>query len=410
MPNAKKVKSKGKKAAKKVQKAIQHVTVPAARTTIIKSSKPTMRSTKSGLIVSHREYVSPVSFDDSVTWNVDQTWQLYGFPIQPSETTLFPWLSTISNSFEQYRFNRLAVRYSPVAGTNSFGSVSIAYDYDIRDLQVAAAAKSGPVSGLPAIGDRVQILQNENCTTVPLWKDALINANVLSLMGGVSRKYTRHAAFEINAASARSSDCGVVYLGLHNPYPGYLAYGDMWVEYEIEFFTPQPSPSLYSGQVINGGGPNSSTHDYRFPISQAFPPPTSNVYATAKQYAKATGPLLKNWATDVLGGMYTTTWNLQNLTPGSVYEVIATYISNSDPISATIEPPGTGEGIENVYNTLSQPTVVSDIFPTVRRFIRALKSTAQLYTTISAGSDFDLSAAGFQILPLTSTSGVPMPQ
>jgi hypothetical protein len=84
---------------------------------------------------SHREYITDIS---STTGFTNQA-----FPINPGNSTLFPWLSTIAKNFEQYEFLGLIFEFkstsaSAVGSVNTgLGTVIMATDYDVLDSPYA---------------------------------------------------------------------------------------------------------------------------------------------------------------------------------------------------------------------------------------------------------------------------------
>jgi len=57
-------------------------------------SPPSVRNTKSGFIVSHREYIQDINSSTAFVGIADY--------INPGNSTLFPWLSQVAQNFEQW--------------------------------------------------------------------------------------------------------------------------------------------------------------------------------------------------------------------------------------------------------------------------------------------------------------------
>lgn len=83
----------------------------------------------------HREYIADIS---SSTGFTNQS-----FPINPGNSTLFPWLSTIAKNFEQYQMMGLIFEFKSTSATavgsvnTGLGTVIMATDYDVLDNQYA---------------------------------------------------------------------------------------------------------------------------------------------------------------------------------------------------------------------------------------------------------------------------------
>lgn len=84
---------------------------------------------------SHREFIADIK---STTGFVNQS-----FPINPGNSTLFPWLSTVAKNFEQYEFLGLIFEFKSTSATavgsvnTGLGTVIMATDYDVLDSKYA---------------------------------------------------------------------------------------------------------------------------------------------------------------------------------------------------------------------------------------------------------------------------------
>lgn len=87
---------------------------------------PSMHSTNDSIIVRHREYVGNVQSSTGLT--------AVSIPMNPGLTYSYPWLSKISQNFQQYRILGMVVEYTPLiseVATNelSLGTVVLAAQY-----------------------------------------------------------------------------------------------------------------------------------------------------------------------------------------------------------------------------------------------------------------------------------------
>lgn len=76
--------------------------------------------------ISHREYLTPVT-------STTTDFTVFKFYLNPGVASTFPWLYYIANNFELYKFLKLQFEYLPRCSSASFGSVTIAIDYDAAD-------------------------------------------------------------------------------------------------------------------------------------------------------------------------------------------------------------------------------------------------------------------------------------
>jgi hypothetical protein len=80
-------------------------------------------------VLSHREMVTTLR-----TPNNDLDFGLnFSTRINPLNSNLFPWLSTIASAFDQYRFTKLVFHYKPAVPTTTPGNLYLMVDPDVYD-------------------------------------------------------------------------------------------------------------------------------------------------------------------------------------------------------------------------------------------------------------------------------------
>lgn len=86
---------------------------------------------KRDMIIEESEYIAEVTVANEPNFNV------VSYPINPGNSTTFPWLSTIAKQFEKYSFERLCFVYkkevSEYATNGQTGKVIMSVDYDASD-------------------------------------------------------------------------------------------------------------------------------------------------------------------------------------------------------------------------------------------------------------------------------------
>lgn len=231
--------NKQKQKMKQSGNVTRKVSAPAAQTIILQQSKPRINraSNKNGTIleVAHRELI-----DGSIPAATSWTNQV-NLRINPASSDAFPWLSTLANSFEFYRFKKLRFIYIPRCATSSTGSVQMAPDYDASD---------SPPSSELIFGSYAQyvdgvIWSELTCpidvsakTTSNAWKYVLANPNENQL--SQINNFDLGNFFMYTSDSANTNPCGKLY-----------------VEYVVEFRQPtMPSAGSITNAVLymSGGG------------------------------------------------------------------------------------------------------------------------------------------------------------
>lgn len=90
-------------------------------------------SDKGGVVVRHREFITDIAATSAFT--------LQSFLIQPGLASTFPWLSSMANSFEQYRLRGVLFEFNSTssdallstATSTALGSVIMMTEYDVAD-------------------------------------------------------------------------------------------------------------------------------------------------------------------------------------------------------------------------------------------------------------------------------------
>jgi hypothetical protein len=168
--------------------------------------------------VKHRELIN-ASVAGSPTFTVQQT-----FALNPGIAATFPWLSVTAANWEQYQIHKLDFVYLPIAPTSTKGDLMLSPDYDASDPQPAT---------------EVQASDNSGTVEDVCWKVIRASLDVRAMMGLGPRRYVRTAAV---AGDIKTFDVGKMFLITNNE-ADTSPIGKLWVEYDIEFFVPQNSPS-----------------------------------------------------------------------------------------------------------------------------------------------------------------------
>ncbi len=205
----------------------QMMSAPVAQSRKFLNSEPQISSSSNGDIrVRHREYFADLSGSVAFATN--------SFSVNPGLASMFPWLSQVAGRYETYRVNRLRFSYETEAATSATGTVLIVLDTD--------AADAAPVSKSDALTYKIK---NRGAP----WQPFDLDAPRLDDMGGLSRKYVRQGSLAANL-DIKTYDVGTLYpctIGQANT----NVVGELYVEYDISFYTPQIIPSVTQSAKIS---------------------------------------------------------------------------------------------------------------------------------------------------------------
>jgi len=193
-------------------------------------SEPNIKGGYRSTRIVHREFVGNVTGSSSFATPLT-------LPLNPGMATTFPWLSTQAVGWEQYKFNRLKFSYLSRTGTSTPGSVMLIPDYDAAD----------PAPSTEQIATAYRDVVEE----VPWVPEFCCNLDKASMMEPAKRKFIRVGPLSPNL-DVKTYDAGTMFVGTVDGTN--VAWGKLWVEYDVELFVPQlPAAGDNPIQQITGG-------------------------------------------------------------------------------------------------------------------------------------------------------------
>lgn len=211
------------------------VSVPVAYTQVKRTAKPSVTHARNGdCRIVHREYVRDVL--GSVAFSV------LAFAINPGKSNVFPWLCTIANNYESYRFNYLRLVYETEASTTSTGTVMLAIDYDAND---------------PDPIEKTDIMAYRGAVRTAPWQRMVYS----SLPEELTKRKSYYVTSVVqpvdragNFADKLLYDIGTLFIATIGQASG-ATIGELYVEYDVSLMTPQmndPSTGLAKGAEYTG--------------------------------------------------------------------------------------------------------------------------------------------------------------
>lgn len=195
------------------------------------------RSARTTRIV-HRELISSITGSSGFT--VAST-----FALNPGISTTFPWLATQAQGWEQYRFNRLRFCYYTRTATSTPGSMMLVPDYDAAD---AAPSSEQIASSYRDVVEEVPWTVEFTCELDPQ-----------ALLEPATRKFIRTGGLAANL-DIKTYDGGNLFVCTTDGTA--VAWGKLWVEYDVSFFVPQLPPQgagLQLSAKVSSGAATSKT-------------------------------------------------------------------------------------------------------------------------------------------------------
>lgn len=181
-----------------------------------------------GIAIVHREFIKDIVPLQGGVFNIET------FPLNPGLPATFPWLSQVSDAFEQYKWKGLVFEYkstcsSLVTGANGtgLGTVIMATNYN---------AMQQPFTDKRSMENYEFACSSAPTTTFPHAVECAKGVTP------VTELYVRTGQ-AVNNEDLRLYDLGhfnIATIGCQNPVVGGRnAIGELWVTYEVEFFKPK---------------------------------------------------------------------------------------------------------------------------------------------------------------------------
>lgn len=194
---------------------------------------PMMHTENGCCRISKREYIKDIQMTPNFTNDY--------FPLNPTDATTFPWLSTVARNFEQFKFlgvsfgfRSLAANALSGAGTPAMGSITLLTQYDVFDYPPIDKAQANNALYATSCKPSESMLHPIECDPEQTPNNPLYT--------GVNEALTNR-------------DLRLNYLGITTvctqggPTADYLC-GELWVTYDIMLYKPmvQYNPSSQGGE------------------------------------------------------------------------------------------------------------------------------------------------------------------
>jgi hypothetical protein len=223
---------KSKPAAKKQppkQKNSRNVVAPVARASVMKSTEPKFHQSPPGtVVVSKCEYIGEVS-GSTTSYAITAE-----YAINPGNPATFPWASGMAGLYESYRFKKLSFHYRPEAPTTDTGYVGLVIDYNPLD---------------PPPTTKVVAMDFEESVRGPTWTPFDHYCSQKNL--NKRKSYFNRRSDEEDGFDPLLYDVGTLYV-IAGGNVAATTRGELWVDYIIEFITPE----LDSGATLTDGQMN----------------------------------------------------------------------------------------------------------------------------------------------------------
>jgi hypothetical protein len=186
------------------------------------------------IIVVHKEFVTDLMSSATAT-----AFSLLGLPVNPGNSNMFPWLSSIARSFESFVFDGLKFLFETASPSSTAGTVLMAVDYDVND-------------NLPA--DKRAMMSYKDAVRSEAWSDVILNCSREDVtkrktyfVGEDSDFSAGTPGYVVNApidtsGDRRLDDVGNLLIASSGQTAANTPLGEVYVEYRCKLMTPVTTP------------------------------------------------------------------------------------------------------------------------------------------------------------------------
>jgi len=179
-------------------------------------------------VITHKEYITDVVSSTASNSSLVLNTNLFAYPIQPANSTTFPWLSTVAQNYQEYRILGMVFEYkstcgSAISGTNNaMGSVLMSTQYRASD---------------PAFTNKQQMDNEQYAVDVVPWSNTCHFIECSPHQSPLDTLYTRSAP--VTTDSPELYDLGTFYIATCGQQASSVVLGELWCSYQVELLKPQ---------------------------------------------------------------------------------------------------------------------------------------------------------------------------
>jgi hypothetical protein len=178
---------------------------------------PQFQNSSSGNIVCHREYLGDISGTTAFTLN--------SYPLNPGISKTFPWLSTVAQNYQQFRFHGLIFEFRPLLT-----------DFVVGGAPGVAIMATNYNADAPAYNTKQEMENSEFAVSVKPTLPMLHGVECNPAETVLSKLYVRTGASAVGL-DLKFTDLGRMQFATQQN-PASTILGELWVSYVVEFFKP----------------------------------------------------------------------------------------------------------------------------------------------------------------------------
>lgn len=209
------------------------------RNIFLHADPPEVRNSRfkeGAVIIRHREYIG-----DIVSASAANTFNIQSFPLNPAQSSTFPWLSVIAQQFEEYMINGMVFEFKSTASDAIASSTNLALG------NVILATSYDPLN--PPFSSQMEMLNYEYAQSCKVSESVMHMIECDPRQSPLTHLYTRPGTAPGNS-DLRLYDFGAFYIATSGLQGTSINVGQLWVTYEFCFYKAKVSDSGQDGSMF----------------------------------------------------------------------------------------------------------------------------------------------------------------
>jgi hypothetical protein len=320
---------------------------------------PQLRNTPGGIVVRHREYLGDISATTNFT--------LSSYNLNPGLKNTFPWLSSVAQSFEQYRIQGMIFEFKSLSSdavlststSSALGSVIMATQYDALDVPFPSKFNMEnyefACSSKPSISFIHPIECARSQTTI-------------------SELYVRDGAV---TGDLRLYDLGVFNIATMGMQAASGVAGELWITYEVQLFKPKLVEDL--GLEVYTDHWNLKT------VTNAHPLGTTSTLAGGSTIGGSLSlGYVYNFPVNIVDGVYLLSWSVT----GNSTAISLSALTFSNCIGYAIFQSDANSNISNTSTTTTNAIIIGAVIITGTAAYVSFGTGGTLPASVTSGDLF----------------------
>jgi hypothetical protein len=198
---------------------------------------PRVINTKKGeaTVVAHREYIGDLMSGTFVPTTTSTAYECLSYSLNPGNSQLFPWLSTVASNFQEWELQgalvELITEAADFSSNFSIGNVMMAADYN-------------PLAPMPQ--NKIDLLELEYSSSTKASNSLLMPIECARVNNSLTHLFVAEDS-DYQGTDARSFDLATIHIGTQGIPVEEAKLAEIWITYEVALYKPTLKDAFFEG-------------------------------------------------------------------------------------------------------------------------------------------------------------------